>query len=68
MEDYLKYRGRERVLEYESYFTKPHSTVNGNDNCYSDSKLFLLQLLLKNIQIREKLLGWIALSLQEISL
>ena len=25
---YRKYRDREWILDYESYFTKPHSTIN----------------------------------------
>jgi len=34
---YRKYRDREWILDDESYFTKPHSTINGNDNFYSDN-------------------------------
>ena len=31
---YRKYRDREWILEDENYFTKTHSTINGNDNFY----------------------------------
>ena len=31
-----KYRDREWILDDESYFTKTHSTINGNDNLYLD--------------------------------
>ena len=31
---YRKYRDREWILDDESYFTKTHSTINGNDNLY----------------------------------
>ena len=31
------YRDREWILDDESYFTKTHSTINGNDNFYSDN-------------------------------
>ena len=32
-----KYRNREWILDDESYFTNTHSTINGNDNFYSDN-------------------------------
>ena len=34
---YRKYRDREWILDDESYFTKTHSTINGNDNFYSNN-------------------------------
>ena len=33
---YRKYRDREWIPDDESYFTKTHSTINENDNFYSD--------------------------------
>ena len=33
---YHKYRESEWILDDESYFTLTHSTINGNDNLYSD--------------------------------
>ena len=33
---YIKYGDREWILDDESYFTKTFSTINGNDNFYSD--------------------------------
>ena len=34
---YRKYRDREWIVDDESYFTNTHSTINGNDNFYSDN-------------------------------
>ena len=37
---YRKYRDREWILDDESYFTKTHSTINGNEYFYSDNVYF----------------------------
>ena len=34
---YRKYRDREWILDDESYFTKTHSSINENDNFYSEN-------------------------------
>ena len=53
----------------ESYFTKTHSTINGNDNFYSDK----IDFAPANIKFRrkhkyeKKLLVWIAMSPRGIS-
>ena len=44
---WLKISSERMCFEWgESYFTKSHSTINGNDNFYRDNKLFLFKLLL----------------------
>ena len=66
---YRKYRDREWILDDESYFTKTHSTINGNDNFYSDN----IDFAPANVKFRrkhkyeKKLLVWIAMSPRGIS-
>ena len=66
---YRKYRDREWVLDNESYFTKTHSTFNGNDNFYSEK----IDFAPANVKFRrkhkyeKKLLVWIAMSPLRIS-
>ena len=61
---YRKYRDREWILDDESYFTKSHSTINGNDNFYSD----IIDFAPANVKFRrkhkyeKKLLVWTAMS------
>ena len=47
---YRKYREREWILDDESYFTKSHSTINGNDNFYSD----IIDFAPANVKFRRK--------------
>ena len=47
---YRKYRDREWIPDDESYFTKHHSTINGNDNFYSDN----IDFAPANIKFRRK--------------
>ena len=62
---YRKYRDREWILDDESYFTKTHSTINGNDNFYSDN----IDFAPTNVKHKyeKKLLVWIAMSPRGIS-
>ena len=66
---YRKYRDREWILDDESDFTKTHSTINENDNFYSDN----IDLAPANVKFRrkhkygKKLIVWIAMSLCRIS-
>ena len=66
---YRKYRDREWILDDESYFTKTHSTINGNDNFYSDN----IDFAPANVKFRrkhkyeKKLLFWIVMSPRGIS-
>ena len=61
---YSKYRDREWILADESYFTKTHSTINGNDNFYSGN----IDFAPANVKFRrkhkyeKKLLVWTAMS------
>ena len=51
---YRKYRDREWILDDERYFTKIYSTINGNDNLYSDNIDFAsTNVKLRRKQIRE---------------
>ena len=60
---YRKYRDREWILDDENYFTKAHSTINGNYNFYSDN----IDFAPANVKFRrkhkyeKKLLVWIAM-------
>ena len=47
---YRKYRDREWIMGDESYFTKAHSTINGNDNFYSDN----IDFAQANVKFRRK--------------
>ena len=47
---YRKYRDREWIMDDESYFTKTHSTINGNDNFYSDN----IDFAPANVKFRRK--------------
>ena len=66
---YRKYRDREWILDDESYFTKTHSTINGNDNFYSDN----IDFAPANVKFRrkhkyeKKLLVWMVMSPRGIS-
>ena len=64
---YRKYRDREWILDDDSYFTKTHFTINGNDNFYSDN----IDFAPANVKFRrkheKKLLVWIAMSPRGIS-
>ena len=61
---YRKYRDREWILDDESYFTKTHSTINGNDSFYSEN----IDFAPANVKFRrkhkyeKKLLVWITMS------
>ena len=69
---YRKYRDREWILDDESYFTKTHSTINGNDNFYSDN-IYFAPANVNNVKFRrkhkyeKKLLVWIAMPPRGIS-
>ena len=66
---YRKYRDREWILDDESFFTKTHSTINGNDNFYSDNIDFApaKAKLRRKHKYEKKLLVWIAMSPRGIS-
>ena len=66
---YRKYRDREWILDDESYFTLSHSTINGNDNFYSNNKDLTLAdvKFAKKYKFEPKLLVWIAVSPNGIS-
>ena len=66
---YRKYRDREWILDDESYFTKTHSTINGNDNFYSDNLDFAPAKVKfrRKHKYEKKLLVWIAMSPRGIS-
>ena len=64
-----KNRDREWILDDKSCFTKTHSTINGNDNFYSDN----IDFAPANVKFRrkhkyeKKLLVWIAMPPRGIS-
>ena len=66
---YRKYRDREWILDDESYFTKTHSTINGNDNFYSENIDFAPAKVKfrRKHKYEKKLLVWIAMSPRGIS-
>ena len=51
-------------MDDESYFTKTHSTINGNDNLYSDNIDFgpAKVKFRRNHKFEKKLLVWISMS------
>ena len=59
-----QYRDREWILDDESYFTKNHPTINGNDNFYSDNIDFAPAKVKLRItpKLEKKLLAWIVMS------
>ena len=61
-----KYRDREWILDDESYFTKTHSTSNGNDSGNIDFAPANVKFR-KNHKYEKKLLVWIAMSPRGIS-
>ena len=66
---YRKYRDREWILDDESYFAKTHSTINGNDNLYSEKIDFAPTKVKfrRKHKNEKKLLVWIAMSPRGIS-
>ena len=66
---YRKLRDRELIPDYESYFTKSLSTINGNDNFYSDNINFAPTKVKfrRKHKYEKKLLVWIAMSPRAIS-
>ena len=61
---YRKYRDREWILDDESYFAKTHSTINENDNFYSDNIDFAPaneKFRRKHKYDEKKLFVWIAI-------
>ena len=64
-----KYRNREWILDDESYFTKTHSNINGNEHSYSYNVDFApAKVKLRRKQKYEKKLPvWIVMSPRVIS-
>ena len=66
---FRKYKDRQWILDDESYFTLSHSTINGNDNFYSDNKSLAPPEVkfAKKKKFEQKLLVWLAVSPYGIS-
>lgn len=66
---YRKYGNRQWILDDESYFTLSHSSINGNDNFYSDNKSLAPAdvKFAKKKKFEQKLLVWLAASPKGIS-
>jgi transposase len=66
---YRKYGLLDWILDDESYFTFRHSSINGNDNYYSDDKTQTPADVKykKKRKFEEKLLVWVALSTRGVS-
>ena len=66
---YRKYRLKNWILDDESYFTLSHSSINGNDNFYSNNKQQAPASVKyrKKVKFEKKLLVWVAVSERGIS-